>query len=144
MNLDLIKAMIARRAKENRDKSAEISQHDGNWETGNACDLYAQCLENLLRDIDNYDKAAPETPSAKVETPKHSITWEQWQRNVTDQLIEQLEISNSDAQAIVEAKHKLVIQLWYSTHTPAQAATVIDRQSAVTVGDLGTYQAKDI
>ena len=55
MNADIIKAMIGRRAQSNRDRAAEIDQHDGDQTTATACILIAMTLEAMLADIEHYE-----------------------------------------------------------------------------------------
>ena len=126
MNLDLVKAMIARRAADAREKARKLSADATFKAAANELRVVAFAMDSLLKDINSYDKA-------KAETPSNDMTWEQWQREVTDQVIELLEVSNSDAQAIVEAREKLSIQLWHANYSPTQAAIAIDKDSTATI-----------
>jgi hypothetical protein len=60
------------------------------------------------------------------------MTWEQWSREVIDILIDTLQVTNSDAQAIFEAQPRLTVQVWHASYTPEQAAKAIDQASRVT------------
>ena len=126
MNVDLIKAMIARRAADAREKARKLSVDATFIAAQFGFRQIAFAMDSLLKDINSYDKA-------KAETPSNDMTWEQWQRATTDHLGERLEISNGDAQAIVEAREKLSIQLWHANYSPAQAAIAIDKDSTATI-----------
>ena len=57
------------------------------------------------------------------------MSWEDWGRAVLDILIDTLDVSNGDAQAIFEAQPVLAVNIWHADYTPAQAARAIDHAS---------------
>lgn len=60
-----------------------------------------------------------------------AMTWEQWSRAVIDILIDTLQTTNGDAQAVFEAQPVLAMQIWHVGYTPEQAARAIDHASRV-------------
>ena len=59
------------------------------------------------------------------------MTWEQWCRATIDILIDTLQITNGDAQAIFESMPVITVNIWHADYTPTQAALEIDRMSRV-------------
>jgi len=61
------------------------------------------------------------------------MKWEDWKRAVIDILIDTLQTTNSDAQAIFEAQPRMTVQIWHADYTPKQAARAIDQASRVQI-----------
>jgi len=77
------------------------------------------------------DEPPPTDPAQVPDKNSSFLPWDEWERAVLDCLIDDLEITNSDAQGIVEGRGKMANQLWHADYTPQQAATAIDIDSRV-------------
>jgi len=88
--------------------------------------LTAQWGESMF-DMD-YDENEP-APTDLAQVPDNGMTYEQWERAVIDCLITGINVTNGDAQGIVQAQGGMPVELWEAGFAPMRAANAIDAAS---------------
>lgn len=102
-------------------------------------------LDNMIFQWLNSKKEKPKpTPKKPVKKPRSMDEYPKWERELTDHLIRLLDISNGDAQGIIEANENFVIDFFRSHKTALETAkTFLIQEEEIEIKTGQVYEILD-